>query len=359
MKLFGCSCGQTLFFENSLCVRCGGELGYCPSCRRVVRLRAHGDGRYQCEQASCGAWLRKCYNYTTHGVCNRCVLADEAGVGSGGADALCDSCELTRTIPDLSVAGNLEKWSRLEAAKRRLLYGLELVGLEVGRPGNTIEPKLVFDFKADVLHSPRGWGNPGERERVFTGHLDGRITINISEADDVEREKARVSLGERYRTLLGHFRHEIGHYVWDVLVRGRDEVNCSAVFGDPYQPDYETAKANYYAGGAPGDWPSHFATMYAAMHPWEDFAETFALYLDMHAALDTAHHCGMPMPGYARRDLRQMVGEYLDLGTRMNELNRSMGLNDWLARLIPPAVEVKLDYIHGLVRRAAAGGAGA
>ncbi len=365
MKLFRCQCGQTVFFENSQCVSCGGVLGYCPSCRRIARLRPHERGVWRCEEPSCGAWVRQCANYETHGVCNRCVAAPPEGAGAvpgtlPGAvpgsfpGGLCDCCSLNRTIPDLSVAGNLLKWSRLEAAKRRLMYGLELVGLEVGRADNAIEPKLRFEFKADVEHAQRGWGNPDESERFFTGHLHGVITINISEADDVQREQARVSLGERYRTLLGHFRHEAGHYFWDVLVRGRDEDHCSAVFGDHRDPGYEAAKAAYYNGGAPADWPTRFATMYAAMHPWEDFAETFALYLDMHSALDTAHHCGIGLPGYLQRDLRRMVADYIDLGTRMNELNRSMGLQDWLARLIPPAVTTKLAYIHDLVSAAAA-----
>lgn len=345
MKLFECQCEQTVFFENSLCVKCGGELGWCPSCRRIVRISPRDGGMYQCDQPSCRAWLRKCANYIHHGVCNRCISSERA------EGSLCDCCELNETIPDLSVKGNPQKWARLEAAKRRLMYGLDLLSLEVGRAGNFVEPKLRFEFKADVVHSPRGWANVGEVERVFTGHANGVITINISEADDVEREKTRVSLGERYRTLLGHFRHEAAHYFWELLVQGRDEANCSAVFGD-HTLDYGVAMDLYYANGAPGDWPTRFATMYASMHPWEDFAETFALYLDMHSSLDTAHHVGISLPGYIERDLTRMVNSYIVLGTRVNELNRSMGLQDWLARLIPPAVTVKLAYIHDLVRRA-------
>lgn len=346
MKLFGCQCGQTVYFENSLCVNCGGELGWCPSCRRIVRIVPGEGGVYRCDQPTCRAWLRKCGNYAQHGVCNRCVASDRP------EGTLCDCCELNNTIPDLSVAGHRERWSRLEAAKRRMMYGLGLVGLAVGRASNWIEPKLSFDFKADVQHSPRGWGNPGEVERVFTGHAGGVITINLSEADDVEREKVRVSLGERYRSLLGHFRHEVGHYFWDVLVRGPEEVNCSSVFGD-HGRDYGEAKDAYYASGPPADWAGRFATQYAAMHPWEDFAETFALYLEMHSGLDTAHHCGMTLPGYLDRELPRMIDSYVVLGVRMNELNRSMGLHDWTARLVPEAVSQKLAYIHDLVRRCA------
>lgn len=353
MRLFRCRCGQTLFFENSRCVNCGGELAWCPSCRRISRLAATGGGIvYRCENPSCRAWLRKCDNYERHNVCNRGILSP-GGEAAANGPVLCDCCELNQTIPDLSVAGHAAKWARLESAKRRMMYGLDLIGLEVGRPRNRIEPKLRFDFKADVLPAGGYWGNRGETERVFTGHADGLITINIAEADDVERERARVSLGERYRTLLGHFRHEIGHYFWEVLVGQRAEVlaGFQAVFGDHLQPDYETAKNTYYAQGAPADWASRFVTPYASMHPWEDFAETFALYQEMHAAMDTATHLGLlPPDEQGSKALDRQIESFVLLGTRLNEMNRAMGLSDWFVRVVTPAVHEKLRFIDEQVR---------
>ena len=58
----------------------------------------------------------------------------------------------------------------------------------------------------------------------MTRHLEGVITINLFEADDAEREKQRGAMDEPYRTLLGHFRHEIAHYYWDRLVRDQGSI---------------------------------------------------------------------------------------------------------------------------------------
>ena len=167
---------------------------------------------------------------------------------------LCDCCRFNVTIPDLTVAGNLQKWYRLEAAKRRLFYDLGELGLPYGTAADGIEPPLSFDFKADVIPKATFGAASAAAERVYTGHANGRITINIREADDVEREKLRVDLGEAQRTLIGHFRHEIGHYYWDMLVKGRREDEFIAVFGDHNSPTYAEALERHYQEGPPADW---------------------------------------------------------------------------------------------------------
>jgi hypothetical protein len=345
MRTFLCACGHTLFFDNSACLRCGNEAGFCPACRAVTALLPRPDGGLRCGTAGCGARLVKCANYSEHNVCNRCVLAD-------GGPALCDCCCFNQTIPDLSVPGFAEKWYRLECAKRRLVYELDLTGLPY-RPGVAgLRPELRFDFRADAAPRRWLWWAAGKGEQVFTGHADGLITINIREASDAERERLRVEFGEAHRTLIGHFRHEVGHYYWDALVKGWDERRCAAAFGDHRSPTYGEALAAYYANGPRPGWRERFVSAYASMHPWEDFAETFATYLDMVSVLDTAGHAGFAPPPRLG-DLDGMIAQYNRLGVGMNEMNRSMGLLDLVPEVLVAPVREKLRYVHGLVSAAA------
>lgn len=343
MRTYRCVCGNVIFFDNSHCLACSRELGFCPACRELVALLPQDDGQWQCGNSQCAALLAKCFNYAQHQVCNRCVvLPAETG-------ALCDCCRFNDTIPDLAVAGNLRKWYRLEAAKRRLFYDLGHLGLPYGMASDGVEPPLAFDFKADVIPKQDFWRSSGQAEQVYTGHAAGRITINIREADDVEREKLRVVMGEPHRTLIGHFRHEIGHYYWDMLVKGRREAQCVRVFGDHNQPAYAEALDAYYESGAPVDWPERFISAYAAMHPWEDFAETWATYLDMTSALDTAQHQGFGgQSDPVHADLDAMLTRYQQLGIALNEINRSQGLLDVVPEVFVTPVVVKLTYVHQL-----------
>jgi hypothetical protein len=243
----------------------------------------------------------------------------------------------------------------LEVAKRRLLYLLDHLRLPYGRAEDGIAPPLSFDFKSDVIPAQGVWRTMAA-ERIYTGHQDGKITINIREADDAEREKLRIDMREAHRTLAGHFRHEIGHYYWQMLVANRQEVECKSFFGDHESPPYAEALELYYRNGPPADWQMHFVSAYASMHPWEDFAESFALYLDIVDVLDTASHSDFVAP-VARQSAstEEMVSRYLKLGIAANELNRSMGLLDLVPEVITPAVCEKLAFVDQLVRRAAVG----
>jgi hypothetical protein len=204
---------------------------------------------------------------------------------------------------------------------------------------------------------------------VLTGHDGGVITVNINEADDVERERMRVSMHEPYRTLLGHFRHEVGHYYWDQLIAGTaEEAGFREMFGDE-RADYGEALKRHYAEGAPTDWSAHFISAYASMHPWEDWAETWAHYLHILDTLETAYAFGLRVrPGLAepadglKADIRvdpyrlesfdALIGLWLPLSFAVNSLNRSMGHPDLYPFVIPPAVMEKLRFIHGVCLRA-------
>jgi hypothetical protein len=230
--------------------------------------------------------------------------------------------------------------------------------LSYGSEDEGFDPPLAFDFKADTIPSEGVWRWMGSGERVYTGHADGKITINIREADSVEREKLRVDMGEAHRTLIGHFRHEIGHYFWDLLVRGRCEDDFKRVFGDHQNPSYGEALQRHYSKGPPLDWRDRFVSAYATMHPWEDWAETFALYLDITSVLDTATKMGL-IGAVDFGDLSGMVGQYRRLGLVLNEFNREMGLIDVVPEVLHAAVVEKLGFVHGLVRRQAKGRAAA
>lgn len=362
MKLFACDrCQQLVFFENVACTRCGQALAYVPDQGRVRGI-APADG------AAAGAlWhaagtegrrYRLCWNWTEHAACNW-LVADE------DPEALCRACRLNLVIPPLADAGARAAWVRLEAAKRRLIYSLLGLDLPLEPRSRAPERGLGFSFLQE---------QPGEPVR--TGHDGGVITINVAEADDAFREKVRVRLGEPYRTLLGHFRHEIGHYYWARLVEGGPRhARCRELFGDE-RADYAAAVQRHYQRGAAFDWPERFVTAYASMHPWEDWAETFAHYLHMVDVIETARAHGLsvrPAPeasaaraaGVSARsldldDFEHLLGGFAPLTLTLNELNRSMGLNDpYPFVLCPPAVE-KLRFVHEVVAAGARGaGAGA
>jgi hypothetical protein len=345
MRTFRCTCENQLFYDNSVCLRCGNDVGFCPVCRNIAPLLTQPNGGLCCGNADCGADLVKCTNYVEHNVCNRCVKVD--GISQ---PLLCDCCCFNQTIPDLSVPGLAEKWYRLEAAKRRLLYDLDLAGLPYRFADSDPRPKLRFDFKADYAPKKWLWWTIGKGERVFTGHANGLITINIREASSAEREALRVNFGEAHRTLIGHFRHEIAHYYWEVLIRGRDEERCKELFGDHESPTYQEALETYYQNGPLPGWGERFVSAYATMHPWEDFAETFATYLDMSSVLDTAHNNGFIATLPRREDIDNRMSQYKALGIGMNEINRSMGLLDLVPEVLVAPVREKMRYIHELIR---------
>ena len=184
MRTYRCRCSNPLYFDNSVCLVCRRDVGFCPACRRLVTLLPTATGQFQCGEPDCGAALVKCFNYSEYEVCNRCLVAE-----GGGRGQLCGCCRFNHTIPDLEVSGNLQKWYRLESAKRRLFYDLDQLGLPYGTTADGIKPCLAFDFKTDVVAKTGRWRGMDKSQQVYTGHNAGLITINIREADTVEREK--------------------------------------------------------------------------------------------------------------------------------------------------------------------------
>ncbi|MDX1400752.1 MAG: putative zinc-binding metallopeptidase [Kiloniellales bacterium] len=349
MQRFVCDCGNRLFFENSQCLSCEREVSWCPSCQTLTALTSTEQG-LRC--ARCDVELWKCANRTEYDVCNRSIIASSGAASD--SSLLCDCCRYNETIPDLTLAGNLDHWHALEQAKRRLIHGLDNLGLPHGASSDGFDPGLSFDFKGDSV-APQGlWRTVGPQERVFTGHDGGKITINVLEADTVEREKLRVDFGEAHRTLIGHFRHEIGHYYWDLLVSGNAKIEARfiSLFGDHRNPTYGEALERYYAEGPAPDWETSYISAYATMHPWEDWAETFAFYLDIVDVIETASASSL-LAIQVRGDLESLVETYTRLGILLNELNRAMGLIDFLPEVVAVDVLGKLQLVHDVIAGAA------
>jgi hypothetical protein len=345
MKLFTCSaCRQVLFFDNFTCGSCGRALAYLPD-RGVLSALEPGDEAGELRAlAANGAAYRMCRNGLEHAACNWAIPAAETG-------DYCFACVFNQVVPNLADEKAKEDWRKLERAKRRLFYTLMGLGVPLERKQNG-DRGLAFAFKQDSA-----------AEKVFTGHSDGLVTINVAEADDPFREKIRQDLGEAYRTVLGHFRHEIGHYFQMRLVDGTTNVEeFRRLFGDE-RADYKAALDRHYQDGPPPDWPQRFVSPYASMHPFEDFAETWAHYLHMVETLDTARSYGLalrpqPVGGAkvtdlsARRldfdDFDDLMTGWVPLTLAMNSLNRAMGMPDLYPFVLTEAVRAKLRFVHGI-----------
>jgi len=327
MRSFTCQCGATLFFASHRCVACSRTTAMCPSCQNVAAMEPAGDGAWTCQ--SCNALLKFCSNYVEHSACNRGVPVEDE-------EPLCRYCRLNEIIPDLSIDGNLLKWQRLETAKHRVLYDVDRIGFPIVIEEDGERPHLRFEFKAAVT------------EPVSTGHASGLITIDIAEADSVQREQTRVEFGEPQRTLVGHFRHELGHYYWELLVEPYRLEEFRKLFGNEQNPTYAEAQQQYYEDGAGENWHEYFISEYATMHPWEDFAETFAAYLDMIAIVETARHFDRTKVTADGDDFDKMRRAYFDIGIIANEFNRDMGLLDLVPEVYTDPVVEKLRFVHSL-----------
>jgi hypothetical protein len=343
------ACGNTVYFDNVKCLSCGHALGFQSARLELVTLAPAAGGRLREVKRGAGTLYSYCAN-AEHGVCNWLVPA------SAGTP-FCAACALNRTIPNLSEPANLRAWGDFERAKKRLVYSLFRFGLPVD--GTSIgRGSLAFDFVADAL----------------TGHLGGVITIAVGEADAVERERQREAMSERYRSLLGHLRHESGHYYWMLLIQDTDKIaEFRCLFGDERE-DYRASLNRHHEQGPRADWSQQYVSAYASAHPWEDWAETWAHYLHMVDALDTAATMKIEprttsrYGGEALRSRRQpdvyrdtafeaLIERWLPLTLALNELNRSMGHHDFYPFVITEEVETKLKFVHQVIRKATMKGA--
>jgi len=338
-----------VFFENTECVNCQHTLAYLPDLGIVGSLDLV-DNIWRCPLPGGEHTYRLCDNYSRQNVCNWAVP-------TGDDHSLCQSCRFTQVVPDLSLPGNKEAWYKLEAAKRRLLYSLCALGCPVNNKLEDPQRGLSFQFLAET--EERG------SAPLLTGHADGVITINVAEADDVERERRRQQLHEPYRTLLGHFRHEVGHYYWDRLVEETVGIQTFRHYFGDERKDYAQALQAHYQQGPPEDWQERFVTSYASAHPWEDWAETYAHYLHMTDTIETAAACGLSLRprrsdeptlrssvenNRTSESFDQLIESWFPLTYVLNNLNRGLGLPDAYPFVLSSAAIDKLRLVHSTIR---------
>ncbi len=368
-RAFRCRCGRPVFFRNDVCLACGTPLGYDPDLVLLRPLAPTRNPEVFRAMRTRGIGMsvplttyRRCANWTSAAPCNWLLPDnDEARL-----KPYCRSCRLDRTVPDPTDRDNAQLWQRVEVAKRWLVSQLIALKLPVeSRVSENPGQGVMFDLLRSPVDGPR----------VMTGHADGLITLDIEEADDVHRETLRSQMHEPYRTLIGHLRHEIGHYYWQRLVQGTArEEPCRALFGDD-RLDYGQALQDYYANGAPPDWKNRFVSAYATAHPYEDWAETWAHYLHMIDALDTARSFGLvahhdeiqyeaftpqvlhpddPAPSPSADDLAflAVVNGWIELTGALNEVTRSMGEPDFYPFVLSKPAVRKLYFVHQVVMEA-------
>lgn len=358
VRVYNCQCGQAIFFSNSTCLACGVALGYHPEQARLLPLHEGSEpDSWLAGQQGDTQLYRRCANLHSPAACNWLLPVAE----SAAQDDLCRACRLNRIIPDLNdplQPENGELWGRVELAKRRLVSALLVLGLPVAsRQTEDTKHGLMFDFlrAADA------------DSHVMTGHSSGLITLNLMEADHAERETTRKAMHEPYRTLVGHLRHEVGHYYWDRLVAGTPWItNCRRLFGDENQ-DYAASLQKNYQDGPRADWPLHYVSAYASVHPWEDWAECWAHYLHMRDTVDTAvsyglsinssqleftpfeldvlylpEHCSAP-------HFLAFLNHWTQLTMLLNGMSRAMGQPDFYPFVLAHEVVAKLHFIHLVV----------
>jgi hypothetical protein len=355
---YRCQCGRSIFFRNSLCLGCKSALGYEPEIAQVRALQPGSEPetwKLHGQEENAPLW-RRCENFNSPAGCNWLVLADQ--------EVLCRSCRLNRTIPNLDDADNCQWWRLIENAKRLLVAQLLGLGLPVvSKVSEDPERGVMFD----IVRSPE------KGPRILTSHADGLITLNVEEADDSRRERTRHEMHEPYRTLLGHFRHEVGHYYWNRLVADTPWLEkFRELFGDERQ-DYAAALKRNYEQGPPSDWADRHISTYASVHPWEDWAECWAHYLHVVDSLDTALGFGLrgedvesAVEPFSVSDLYDpdapdakrvvlIVNSWVQLTMVLNELARSMGQHDFYPFVMSRRVLRKLHFIQMIVKEARGG----
>lgn len=336
MLTFHCdTCSSPVFYENIRCLRCGSTLGIVPGTYEVHSLKPTDGGKLTAKN---GKSYRLCKNSVEYGCCNQLVLADDSS-------DYCRSCQFTEITPNLTFENNRRLWVVMEKAKRRLLFSLLRLDLHPMPKSKDAVTGLAFRFLVD------------NSTGIMTGHENGVITITLAEADDAIRAARKQQLGEGYRTLLGHFRHEIGHYYWDRLIADRGRLNeFRSIFGDE-TVDYKAALAVHYSKGDFDEWKGNFISKYASSHPWEDWAETFAHFLHMRDVLETSHAVGLNQnfDTVGTDDFRGMIELWLSTTFRLNELGRSIGSGDLYPFVLSDKAIAKMEFVHREIKAAALG----
>jgi len=371
MKTFRCSCDnkQLLFFESSSCVSCQRVVGLDDAFNKVEPYDFDEESGCYFKARRSAVRYQKCDNNANFNVCNGMVNLDDLVPEDGNDEVLCFACRFNETVPDLSIVEHIPLWQKMEAAKRRALYTLKALSLPLRNLRQDPENGLSFDFTTDRDVNDHFVSKLDYSESVFTGHDCGHITINLAEADDVARSQTKHAMNERYRTLLGHFRHELGHYYFDQLIVGSEKKHALSkeYFGDD-ELDYQESLKKYYENKPADNWRDEFISEYATMHPYEDWAETWAHYMHIMDTLETAKNfsitgsitgdaadaeetdeLNLPQDSkffYSQTSITSVLDAWMEFSVILNSLNRSMGMNDAYPFVLSKPVRKKLSFIH-------------
>ena len=371
MKTFKCSCKdhQILFFESNECDACSRTVGLDGNFDKVEPYDLDEKSGEYFKKAQPEIRFQKCDNNAEYEACNGMVNLNNFSPSSIEGEVLCFGCRFNETIPNLNVVEHIPLWKKMETAKRRALYTLKALSLPLQNINQDPDGGLSFDFTTDRDVNDHFITKLKNSKTVFTGHDSGHITINLAEANDVARSQTKLAMGERYRTLLGHFRHELGHYYFDKLIAGSPEKHalCKKYFGDD-ELDYQEALDKHYKNGSPENWSEEFISQYATMHPYEDWAETWAHYMHIMDTLETAKNFSITgsTPGNsadaeevedlnlpqgaslfsAQTSITSVLDTWIDFAVILNSLNRSMGMSDAYPFILTKPVRTKLSFIH-------------
>lgn len=319
MKAFTCpDCGSNLFSDNLSC-SCGCILAFDPESESFV------------------SGGRGCANRVTI----QCNWLPDVGA------SLCASCAMTTVHPDLAVLENALLWAKAEAIKRRVLVGLNRWGWFGARDAG---PRPEFHMLSEETSA-----GPVE---VSMGHASGLVTINLAESDAAELMRRREELGEPFRTLVGHFRHEIAHFLIQRLAASEEfRAGFRALFGNETE-DYARALAQYYLAGPTAGWEDAFISAYASSHPHEDWAESAAHALHLVDLVDSFCAVRLSMPNgpapgydaYAEEDASRLIQAGLRIAVAFNHVNRSMGVADLYPFVTSPLAMQKIGFAFHWLR---------
>ncbi|MDI7775168.1 putative zinc-binding metallopeptidase [Asticcacaulis sp. EMRT-3] len=353
MRLFRCDhCGNPIHFDNRVCLNCGFRLGFVPEALGLYAVTADPRVAERWRRVDEPQFVYRFCANAAWDICNWLVPEDEP-------ENFCQACRHNGLVPDPNTELGLKRWRRIAEAQRHLFYSF--LRWNLPHPTRREDPQggLLFDLKNDEI-TPDGACKP-----AVIGHDEGHIVIRNAEADDLTREQQRELMNEPYRTLLGHFRHETGHFIWNKLVRDQNKLDSfRAIFGDE-RDDYAEALERHYHEGPPPGWGDHYISFYATTHPWEDFAECFAHVLHIVDSLETAHIYGIALAPMAHTELAAQAGfdpytvldfdriaeVWIPLSLALNSIHHSMGERDLYPFILTPAIQAKLKYVHSLITR--------
>lgn len=340
MRRFYCHCGQEVFFNNTHCGVCGSQLGFSVEQRQLKSLEATSEtGIWTFPDDNRGKHYKVCSHREHLIACNWLIASDSP-------ETQCESCALTRVIPPLNKEDNWRRWRNIESSKRRMIYGLLRLNLPIYPRHKGINNGLVFDFLEDQRSNPQS-----ATPHVLNGHATGLITLNVAEADGSFREATREAMNEPYRTLLGHFRHEIGHFYWDNLIKGSSDYAAFCQQFNYSEQNYQQSLNQYYADGPPDDWREHYISAYSSAHPMEDWAETWAHYMMMIETMETAGNYELLANIEEYADFTELMADWMSLVVKMNAINRSIGNRDAYPFVVSETVQNKIEFIHHCVTK--------